>query len=80
MARRRRRSLPKKPWAFLAYIAGDNDLSDAGLEDIREMCDVGSSSVVHAAVQIDTAGAFDGVVRYEITPPGSDGRGPPHRR
>ena len=22
-------SLPKKPWALIAYIAGDNDLSDA---------------------------------------------------
>ena len=77
MARRQRRSLPKKPWAFLAYIAGDNDLSDAGLEDIQEMCDVGSSGVVHAAVQIDTEGAFDGVVRYEITPP--DPTGVAHR-
>src|SRR5262245_29666270 len=77
MARRQRRSLPKKPWAFLAYIAGDNNLSDAGLEDIQEMCEVGSSNVVHAAVQIDTKGAFDGVVRYEISPP--DPTGVAHR-
>jgi Clostripain family len=77
MARRQRRSLPKKPWAFLAYIAGDNNLSDAGLEDIQEMCDVGSSSAVHAAVQIDTKGAFDGVVRYEISQP--DPTGVAHR-
>ena len=38
-AARRRTSLPEKPWAMLAYIAGDNNLSDAGLEDIQEMCD-----------------------------------------
>jgi hypothetical protein len=77
MARRKSRSLLKKPWGFLAYIAGDNNLSDAGLEDIQEMCDVGSSSAVHAAVQIDTKGAFDGVVRYEISPP--DPTGVAHR-
>ncbi len=73
----KKKSLPQKPWAFLAYIAADNNLSEAGLEDIRELCQVGSSNAVHAAVQIDTQGAFDGVVRYEISEP--DATGEAHR-
>ncbi len=77
MAKKAKKSLPKKPWAFLAYIAGDNNLSDAGLEDISEMCEVGSSKVVSAAVQLDTEGDFDGVVRYEISEP--DPTGTAHR-
>jgi hypothetical protein len=28
-------SLPRKPWALIAYIAGDNDLSDAGIQDLE---------------------------------------------
>jgi len=73
----KRKSLPRKPWSFLAYIAGDNNLSDAGLEDISEMCQIGASKNVHAAVQIDTEGDFEGVVRYEITEP--DPTGTAHR-
>lgn len=57
-----------RPWSFLVYIAGDNNLSEAGLRDIREMCRHGSTPDVHVAVQIDTKGEFEGVVRYEITP------------
>jgi len=67
----------EKDWAFLAYIAGDNDLSAAGLEDISELCEVGSSPQVHAAVEIDTYGEHTGSVRYEITEP--DHTGVAHR-
>lgn len=56
-----------KPWAFLVYIAGDNDLSDAGLSDLDELCEEGASSRVHVGVEIDTEGEFDGSIRYEIT-------------
>jgi hypothetical protein len=66
-----------KPWAFLAYIAGDNNLSDAGLEDIEELCQTGASEQVHAAVQIDTYGEHDGSVRYEISE--RDWQGAAHR-
>jgi hypothetical protein len=72
-----KKSLSPKKWSLLAYIAGDNNLSDAGLEDISEMCVVGSSPGTHCAVQIDTAGEFDGVVRYEISEP--DPTGVAHR-
>ena len=75
--RRRRRSLPPRTWAMLAYIAGDNDLSDNGLEDIQEMCDVGASRRTHVGVQIDTAGEHDGSIRYEISEP--DPTGAAHR-
>jgi hypothetical protein len=77
MARRRKRALATKPWAMLAYIAGDNDLSDNGLEDIQEMCDVGASRLSHVGVQIDTEGEHDGAIRYEITEP--DPTGVAHR-
>jgi len=39
----KRKSLPQKPWSFLVTIAGNKNLSDAGLEDISEMCQVGAS-------------------------------------
>lgn len=72
-----KKSLAPKKWALLAYIAGDNNLSDAGLQDISEMCDVGASTKVHAAVQIDTFGPHDGSIRYEISEP--DETGAAHR-
>jgi hypothetical protein len=62
---------------MLAYIAGDNDLSDNGLEDIQEMCDVGASRAAHVGVQIDTEGEHDGAMRYEISEP--DPTGVAHR-
>ncbi|MDP6346441.1 MAG: hypothetical protein QF491_23085, partial [Alphaproteobacteria bacterium] len=67
----------KKPWALLVYIAGDNNLSDAGLEDIREMCQVGASENTHVGVEIDTEGEHTGSIRYEITEP--DWMGEAHR-
>lgn len=58
----------KKKWSMLAYIAGDNSLSDFALLDVQEMCNEGSSNDIHVGVQVDTAGEFDGLIRYEITP------------
>ncbi|MGP1385933.1 MAG: clostripain-related cysteine peptidase [Thainema sp.] len=67
----------EKRWTFLAYIAGDNNLSNAGLEDIQELCDEGASPDVYAGVEIDTYGEFSGSIRYEITEP--DFSGEAHR-
>ncbi len=67
----------RKKWGFLAYIAGDNNLSDAGLEDIQELCDVGASKQAHVGVEIDTYGEHTGSIRYEITEP--DWTGKAHR-
>lgn len=65
----------QRRWAVLAYIAGDNNLSNAGLEDIQEMCDEGSSKDLHVGVEIDTYGEHTGSVRYEITEPDWTGVG-----
>lgn len=64
----------KKEWSILAYIAGDNNLSDAGLEDIRELCAVGAGDRVHVGVEIDTYGEHTGSIRYEITEPDWTGK------
>lgn len=66
-----------RQWAIYTYIAGDNNLSSAGLSDIREMESAGASKEVHVAVQIDTAGDHNGSVRYEISLP--DFAGKSHR-
>jgi hypothetical protein len=64
----------KKHWGLLAYIAGDNNLSDAGLEDLIELCAVGASERVYVGVEIDTYGEYTGSLRYEITEPDWEGR------
>ena len=72
------RSLPKKPWALIAYIAGDNDLSDDGLEDVEEMTREGTDKTAYAGVEIDTIGEHEGSIRYEICEP--DATGAKHRK
>lgn len=57
---------PLKKWCFLTYIAGDNNLSDYGLEDIIEMCDEGANEDIYIGVEIDTYGEHTGSIRYEI--------------
>ncbi len=71
------RALPRKDWALQVYIGGDNNLSDAGLEDITEMCEEGSNARLHVGVEIDTYGEHDGSIRYEISEP--DETGAAHR-
>lgn len=66
-----------KQWGLYTYIAGDNNLSSAGLRDIREMEKAGAADNIHVAVQIDTAGEHTGSVRYEIT--AADFSGKSHR-
>ena len=44
---------PQKEWTVLVYIAGDNNLSEAGLDDINEMEAVGSTDQLNIVVQID---------------------------
>ena len=66
-----------RDWAMYVYIAGDNNLSSAGLADISEMESAGASKDVHVAVQIDTAGECEGSIRYEISIP--DFAGKSHR-
>lgn len=70
-------SLPRKPWALIAYIAGDNNLSDDGIEDVEEMSREGTDRTAYAGVELDTIGEHDGSIRYEICEP--DPTGVPHR-
>jgi hypothetical protein len=56
-----------KDFSFFTYMAGDNNLSEYGLRDIEEMQKTGSASNTNILVEIDQAGDFDGVIRYEIS-------------
>ena len=40
-------------WAFMVYMAGDNNLDGAALRDIAEMAKAGSTKDVHILVQLD---------------------------
>ena len=46
---------PKKKWTFMVYIAGDNNLDPAALQDIAEMAKAGSSEELNIIVQLDRA-------------------------
>lgn len=67
----------KKQRSLLLYIAGDNDLSDAGLRDIEELCKEGAYDNLYIGVEIDTHGELTGSIRYEITEPEPQVRGKP---
>lgn len=54
---------------MLMFNAGNNDLSNASLKDLRELCRVGVSPHTHAVVEIGMTGEFSGFIRYEITEP-----------
>lgn len=43
----------KAKWTYMVYMAGDNNLSAAGDEDLNELRQVGSSSDVNVLVQLD---------------------------
>jgi hypothetical protein len=45
----------KPDWTFMVYIAGDNNLDPAALQDIAEMAKVGSSKDLNVVVQLDRA-------------------------
>ncbi len=40
-------------WTVMVYMAGDNNLAEAAIEDIEEMMKVGSSAEVNIVVQVD---------------------------
>lgn len=58
-------------WTFMVYMAGDNNLSGAGDEDLREMRQVGSTDDVNVVVQFDNAGQ-EGTRRYRVLRDGDD--------
>lgn len=49
----------KAQWTVLGYLAGDNDLEGAAIEDINEMEEVGSTDRVNVVVQVDRAANYN---------------------
>lgn len=45
----------RKAWTILVFMAGDNDLDEAGVADLLEMKKVGSTSDINVVVQFDRA-------------------------
>lgn len=52
-------------WTYMVYMAGDNNLSTAGDEDLKEMRQIGSTSNVNVLAQFDNAG-HEGTRRIHI--------------
>jgi hypothetical protein len=50
---------PESLWTFMVYLAGDNNLEGAGIDDFLEMSSVGSSSAVNIVVQFDRIPGYD---------------------
>jgi hypothetical protein len=46
----------KAKWTVMIYMAGDNNLDSAALDDIEELAQVGSSAKVNVLVQLDRDG------------------------
>jgi hypothetical protein len=44
-----------KPWTFMVYMAGDNNLEPDGVKDLKEMKKVGSTNDVNVIAQFDRA-------------------------
>jgi len=45
----------QKPWTFMVYMAGDNNLDPDGVQDLKEMKKVGSTNNVNVIAQFDRA-------------------------
>jgi len=60
-------------WTFMVYMAADNDLEDAGIDDFNEMEMTGSTANMNLLVQFDRAEGYDdsngnwtGTRRYSV--------------
>jgi hypothetical protein len=58
-------SMAKKKWTILVWMAGDNNLEDAGTGDLKEMKQVGSGADLDVLVQFDRQSS-DQTVRYHV--------------
>jgi hypothetical protein len=56
----------KSKWTFMVYLAGDNNLSEAGETDLGEMAAVGSSADVNLVAEFDRVGAEAHSKRYYV--------------
>ena len=64
-----------KPWTFMVYLDGDNNLESAGIDDFLEMASVGSNDQVSIVVQFDRIDGYSSsydnwtsTKRFYITP------------
>ncbi len=53
-------------WTFMVYLAGDNNLSDAGETDLQEMAAVGSTDEVNIVAEFDRIGDEAHSKRYYV--------------
>ncbi len=56
----------KKKWTFMVYMAGDNDLDSAGVGDLQEMIQVGSTADVNIIAEFDRKGPTHHTKRYFV--------------
>ncbi len=56
----------KKQWTVMVYLAGDNNLDDAGVVDLKEMKKVGSTAGINVLAQFDRVGAGVHTQRYVL--------------
>lgn len=61
----------EKEWTILVYIAGDNDLSEFGMADLREMKTVGSNADINIVAQYDPIRRDSETRRFLLTQGGS---------
>ncbi len=60
------KSVTKKKWTLMVYLAGDNNLDAAGMADMMEMKQVGSTADINVVVQFDRAGKNSSTNRYYL--------------
>lgn len=64
----------KAKWTFAVYMAGDNNLSNAGERDLAEIRRVGSTPEVNVVAEFDRSGANRETIRYQIQKKGLNER------
>ena len=55
-----------KRWTIMIYLCGDSSLDAAGIADVTEMKQVGSSADINVLAQVDRAGSKSKTTRYYL--------------
>jgi hypothetical protein len=63
--------LNTKHWTVMVYLAGDNNLDSAGMIDLREMKEIGSTDQVNVIAQFDRQGSDISTKRFFLRPGGN---------
>lgn len=59
-------TLAIRKWTVMVYLAGDNNLDSAGVVDLKEMKEVGSTDQVAVIAQFDRSGKTRATKRYAL--------------